>query len=54
MAMPLTFKIKAVKVGNSTRMTIPKEVTDYLQIRPGDTLEVWVDDSHMVVEKKKS
>jgi AbrB family looped-hinge helix DNA binding protein len=52
MEVPVKFKIKAVKVGNSTRMTIPKEITEHLHINAGDTLSVWVDNNHMIVEKK--
>lgn len=33
------FKVKAVKKGNSIRMTIPKEITEYLKINPEDALE---------------
>lgn len=50
--MPVPFKVKAVKIGNSIRMTIPKPVADYLEILPGDTLEVTVQNTEMVVKKK--
>ena len=50
--MPVPFKVKAVKIGNSIRMTIPKPVADYLNINEGDSLEVTVQDSEMVVKKK--
>lgn len=49
--MPIEIRIKAVKVGNSIRMTIPQEVTSYLGIRPGDTLLVSLDDHTMKVRK---
>ena len=49
--MPIPFKVKAVKIGNSIRMTIPKPVVDYLKIGAGDTLEVTVDDKEMVMKK---
>jgi AbrB family looped-hinge helix DNA binding protein len=49
--MPIPFKVKAVKIGNSIRMTIPKPVVDYLKISKGDTLEVTVQDTEMVVKK---
>lgn len=51
--MPIPFKVKAVKIGNSIRMTIPKQITDYLKIEAGDTLEVIVQDSEMIVRKKE-
>ena len=48
--MPVPFKMKAVKIGNSIRMTIPKPIVDYLKIEEGDTLEITVQDSEMVVK----
>jgi len=51
--MPIPFKVKAVKIGNSIRMTIPKQITDYLKIKAGDTLEVIVQDSEIIVRKKE-
>lgn len=50
--MPVPFKVKAVKIGNSIRMTIPKNIVDYLKIKPGDDLEVIVEDHSMLVKKK--
>ena len=50
--MPVPFKVKAVKIGNSLRMTIPKQIVDYLKISPGDDLEVTVQDHEMVVKKR--
>jgi len=49
--VPVPFKVKAVKIGNSLRMTISKPVADYLKIDGGDTLEVTVQDNEMVVKK---
>ncbi len=51
--MPIPFKVKAVKIGNSIRMTIPKQIVDYLNIKPGDTLKVTVQDSEILVKKAK-
>jgi len=51
--MPIPFKVKAVKIGNSIRMTIPKQIVDYFKIEAGDTLEVIVQDSEMIVRKKE-
>ena len=50
--MPIPFKVKAVKIGNSIRMTIPKQIVEYLRISEGDFLEITVQDSKMVVRKK--
>jgi AbrB family looped-hinge helix DNA binding protein len=49
--MPIPFKAKVVKIGNSLRMTIPKPVTNYLRMAEGDTLEIVVTDHTMVVKK---
>ena len=51
--MPVPFKVKAVKIGNSIRMTIPKQIVEYLKIEAGDTLEVTVQDSEITVQKKE-
>ncbi len=51
--MPIPFKVKAVKIGNSIRMTIPKQIVDYLNIKSGDTLKVTVQDSEILVKKAK-
>jgi len=50
--VPVPFKVKAVKIGNSLRMTIPKQIVDYLEISSGDELEVTVQDHEMLVKKK--
>ena len=50
--MPITFKVKAVKIGNSIRMTIPKEIVEYLEIKEGDILLVSVTDKQIIVKKK--
>ena len=49
--MPIEFKIKAVRVGNSLRMTIPKEIADALGLKAGDTLGVSMTDSEMMVRR---
>ena len=50
--MPVPFKIKVVQVGKSLKITIPKEICDYLNIRKGDVVAMWTDNGHIVVEKK--
>ena len=52
--MPLTITVKVVKVGNSLRMTIPKEVARALEIKEGNTLEVGLDDHSMIVRKTET
>jgi putative addiction module antidote len=49
--MPIVFKIKVVRVGNSLRITIPKEVVDALELREGDTVGITLTDSEFMVKK---
>lgn len=53
MTVPIPFKVKAVKIGNSIRMTIPKQIAEYLKINEGDTLEVTVQNREITVKKKE-
>jgi AbrB family looped-hinge helix DNA binding protein len=50
--VPVPFKVKALKIGNSLRMTIPKQIADYLKISSGDELEITVQNHEMIVKKK--
>ena len=49
--MPLTITVKLVKIGNSLRVTIPKDVIRTLNWKAGDILEIGSDNSHMTVSK---
>ena len=49
--MPVKFKISVVLVGKSLKITIPKEVAEHLDTKKGDAVELWVDNSHMILEK---
>lgn len=51
MEMPVKFELSIMQVGNSLRITIPKEVARHLNIKKGDTVELWVDNSRIIVEK---
>ena len=53
MYMPVKFEISVVQVGNSLKITIPKEVAKHLELEKGNVVELWVDNQHIVVEKKK-
>lgn len=53
MTMPVKFELSVMQVGNSLRITIPKEVAAHLKIKKGDTVELWVDNNHVIVEKKE-
>jgi len=51
MEMPIKFELSVMQVGNSLRITIPKEVAKHLKLQKGDTVQLWVDDEHIIVEK---
>ncbi|MDG6988259.1 MAG: AbrB/MazE/SpoVT family DNA-binding domain-containing protein [Nitrososphaerota archaeon] len=51
--MPVEFEVKVVKVGNSLRMTIPKEVCRALSLSEGSTVGIVVSDSTFHVRKVK-
>ena len=52
MQMPVKFEVSVMRVGNSLRITIPKEVAKYLKLEKGDMVSMWTDNSHIVIEKK--
>jgi AbrB family looped-hinge helix DNA binding protein len=52
--LPVKFNVSVVQVGKSLKITIPKEICEYLDLKKGDTVSMWVDDSHLVVEKKST
>jgi len=53
MEMPIKFELSVMQVGNSLRITVPKEVAKHLNLKKGDSVELWVDNKHMIVEKKE-
>lgn len=53
MTMPVKFEISVVQVGKSLKITIPVEVARHLGIKKGDTVQLWVDNNHIIAEKKK-
>ncbi len=50
--MPIEFQIKVVKVGNSLRMTIPKQIARAMDLIKGDTLLVSMTNGDMIVRKQ--
>ena len=52
--MPVYLNRKLTKVGNSLRVVIPKEIADTLDLKPGDTLRVTLDDSQIIMSKLKT
>jgi AbrB family looped-hinge helix DNA binding protein len=53
MTLTVPFFVKVVKIGNSLRATIPKEIADYLRIEEGNTLELTVIDHTISIRKKE-
>ena len=51
--MPIEFEISVVKVGNSLRMTIPKQITKAMKLDKGDVLLVGMTNGDMIVKKKE-
>jgi AbrB family looped-hinge helix DNA binding protein len=49
--MPVEFEIMVVKVGNSLRITLPKEICKATAIREGSTVGVSLTDSEIKVRK---
>jgi AbrB family looped-hinge helix DNA binding protein len=52
MTVPIKFELSIMQVGSSLRVTIPKEIAQYLNLKKGETVSMWVDDSHIIIEKK--
>jgi len=42
-----------MQVGNSLRITIPKEIGKHLNLKKGNLMELWVNNHNIVMEKKK-
>jgi bifunctional DNA-binding transcriptional regulator/antitoxin component of YhaV-PrlF toxin-antitoxin module len=51
--MPVKFKISVVLVGKSLKVTVPKELAEHLCLKKGDTVVMWADNSHVVLEREK-
>lgn len=50
--MPVKFKMKVGKIGNSLRVTIPKEVAETIGLKAGDMVNISLDDSRIIICKK--
>ena len=44
---------KAAQIGNSLRVTIPKELAQHLNLKKGDILTMWADNSHLILDREK-
>ena len=52
-ALPVKFEVSVVLVGKSLKVTIPKEVCKHLDLKKGDMVLMWADNSHLIIEKKE-
>lgn len=52
--VPVKFKMSVMQVGNSLRITIPQQLAEHLKIQKGDTVALWSDNSHVVMEKEEA
>lgn len=50
--LPVKFQISVVLVGKSLKVTIPKEICEYIGLEKGNKVSMWADNSHIVIEKK--
>ena len=50
--MPVKFKISVVQVGKSLKVTIPVELAAHLKLSKGDSVWMWADNNHIIIEKK--
>ena len=51
--MPVKFEVSVVLVGKSLKVTIPKEICAHLGLKKGDSVLMWTDNSHVVLERKE-
>jgi putative addiction module antidote len=49
--MSVKFKIKIVKIGNSLRVTIPKEIAEAVRLKVGDSVNISLENSRIIISK---
>ena len=49
--MPVKFRRTAFRTGDSYRITIPMEIIRALDIKSKDILEIWLNNSQIIMEK---
>lgn len=49
--MPIKFKIKVVKIGNSLRVTIPKEIVEAIKLKAGDLVNISLNNNQIIIQK---
>ena len=53
MEMPIKFEVSVMQVGSSLRITVPRQVAKHLDIKKGDKLVMYSDNSHVILAKKE-
>jgi len=51
--MPIVLKRKVMRIGNSLRVAIPKEIVELLQLKQGDSIEFAATNGDIVIRKSK-
>ena len=51
--MPVKFRRTVFRTGDSFRITIPMEIIRALDIKSKDVLEIWLNNSQIIMEKPK-
>jgi len=51
--MPIILKRKLMRIGNSLRVAIPKEIVELLQLKEGDSIEFSATNGDIVIRKAK-
>jgi len=51
--VPVQFRVKLTKIGNSLRITIPKPLVDGLGLKQGDMLILTVTDNQIKISRAK-
>ena len=51
--MPVKFEVSVMQNEKSVRVTIPKELAAHLNLKKGDSVIMWADNSHVILEKKQ-
>jgi bifunctional DNA-binding transcriptional regulator/antitoxin component of YhaV-PrlF toxin-antitoxin module len=51
--LPVKFESSVMQVGTSLRITIPQEVSKYLELGKGDVVQLWTNNHSIIIEKKK-
>jgi bifunctional DNA-binding transcriptional regulator/antitoxin component of YhaV-PrlF toxin-antitoxin module len=53
MTMPVEFTVRVIQNEKSLRVTIPKELAAHLELKKGDSVIMWSDNSHILIKKKQ-